>query len=201
MALTRKFLTALGIEDDKVDEIISAHTDTVNALKEARDNNKEAAEKLPKVEKELNDLKKQMEDGEENPFEAKYNALKKDFEDYKGKIKADEAKRAKTEAYKTLLLEKNVSEKRIPKIIKLTDLDELELEDGKFKNADALKDEIEKEWSEFIVKDGKEGANTSNPPKNNGGTAKTKEDIMKIKDTSERQAEWAKFIESERNKD
>ena len=37
MSLTRKFLSALGIEDDKVDEIISAHTDTVNALKEQRD--------------------------------------------------------------------------------------------------------------------------------------------------------------------
>ncbi len=34
MALTRKFLAALGIEDDKVDEIIQAHTETVNGLKD-----------------------------------------------------------------------------------------------------------------------------------------------------------------------
>ena len=32
MALTRKFLTAMGIEDDKIDEIITAHSETVNAL-------------------------------------------------------------------------------------------------------------------------------------------------------------------------
>ena len=31
MALTRKFLSALGIESDKVDEIISAHTETTMA--------------------------------------------------------------------------------------------------------------------------------------------------------------------------
>ena len=36
MALTRKFLSALGIEEAKIDEIISAHADTVNALKEQR---------------------------------------------------------------------------------------------------------------------------------------------------------------------
>ena len=37
MSLTRKFLSAMGIEEDKIEQIIDAHTDTVNALKEARD--------------------------------------------------------------------------------------------------------------------------------------------------------------------
>lgn len=33
MALTRKFLAAMGIEADKIDSIIDAHTETVDALK------------------------------------------------------------------------------------------------------------------------------------------------------------------------
>ena len=45
MALTRKFLRALGIEDDKVEEIIGAHLETVNPLKDERDNLKEQADK------------------------------------------------------------------------------------------------------------------------------------------------------------
>ena len=57
MALTRKFLSAMGIEDEKVDEIIGAHTETVNALKEQRDSYKADAEKLPAVQKELDDMK------------------------------------------------------------------------------------------------------------------------------------------------
>ena len=57
MALTRKFLSALGIEADKVDEIISAHTETVEALKNERDTFKADAEKLTGVQKELDDLK------------------------------------------------------------------------------------------------------------------------------------------------
>ena len=46
MALTRKFLTALGIEADKVDEIINAHAETVDALKAERDTYKDKAEKF-----------------------------------------------------------------------------------------------------------------------------------------------------------
>ena len=34
MALTRKFLQAMSIDEEKIDEIISAHSETVTALKE-----------------------------------------------------------------------------------------------------------------------------------------------------------------------
>ena len=57
MALTRKFLAALGIDNDKVDEIIQAHTDTVNGLMDEIEKYKADAEKLPAVEKELKELK------------------------------------------------------------------------------------------------------------------------------------------------
>ena len=33
MSLTRRFLKAMGIEDEKVDQIIEAHSGTVDALK------------------------------------------------------------------------------------------------------------------------------------------------------------------------
>ena len=84
MALTRKFLSALGIEDDKVDEIINAHTETVNALKEQRDSYKEEAEKLPNVQKELDDLKATAEKSGEDAYKVKYEALKEDFDNGKG---------------------------------------------------------------------------------------------------------------------
>ena len=33
MALTRKMLKAIGIEDEKIDQIIDEHAESVNALK------------------------------------------------------------------------------------------------------------------------------------------------------------------------
>ena len=57
MSLTRKMLKAMGIEDEKIDTIIEAHTETVDALKKERDGYKESADKLADVQKELDGLK------------------------------------------------------------------------------------------------------------------------------------------------
>ena len=43
MALTRKMLKAMGIEDEKIDQIIEAHTETTDALKQQRDEAKAEA--------------------------------------------------------------------------------------------------------------------------------------------------------------
>ena len=56
MALTRKFLRALGIEDDKVEEIIGAHLETVNPLKDERDNLKEQADHAAELQKQVDAL-------------------------------------------------------------------------------------------------------------------------------------------------
>ena len=57
MALTRKLLKGMGLTDEQVDTIIEAHTDTVDGLKEQVKTYKADAEKLPNVQKELDDLK------------------------------------------------------------------------------------------------------------------------------------------------
>ena len=49
MALTRKLLSALGIEADKIEQIIDAHTETVEALKKERDEFKAKAADLDEV--------------------------------------------------------------------------------------------------------------------------------------------------------
>lgn len=189
MALTRKFLAALGIEDDKVDEIIQAHTDTVNGLKDEIEKYKSDAEKLPAVTKERDDLKKASEETDgKNPYKVKYDALKEDFAKYKQDIEAKESKAKKDSAYKALLKEAGVSEKRIDAILRVSDVDALELEaDGQVKNHDDMVKTIKSEWSDFIVSEGKGGANTATPPAGNGKTFKSKDEIFAIKDTAERQ--------------
>ena len=77
MALTRKFLSALGIEEAKIDEIISAHADTVNALKEQRDGYKADADKLPAVQQALDDLKASQSG--DDPYKEKYEKKASQF--------------------------------------------------------------------------------------------------------------------------
>ena len=47
MALTRRMLKALGIEDEKAEEIISAHIESTDALKAQRDEYKAQLEAKP----------------------------------------------------------------------------------------------------------------------------------------------------------
>lgn len=185
MALTRKFLSALGIEEAKIDEIISAHVDTVNVLKEQRDGYKADADKLPAVQKALDDLKASQSG--DDPYKEKYEKKAKEFDDYKKGVEAKELKRSKSTAYKQVLKELNAS--HVDSILKASqsELDKIELdENGKIKDVDKLKESIKKEWADFIVEEGQQGAKTATPPANEGAKA-SKEDILKIKDPAARQ--------------
>ena len=187
MAFTRKMLKAMGIEDEKIDQIIDAHSETVDALKAERDGFKEDAAKLAAVQKELDALKAKGDDG----YKAKYEAEKAAHDALKADIAAKETKKAKTDAYRELLKGANIDEKRIATILRAEapTIDKIELDaDGKIKNAEQYTESIKSDWADFIVTQSGKGTNTATPPANGGtATTKTKEDILKIKDAGERQ--------------
>lgn len=188
MAFTRKWLSALGIEADKVDEIVKAHAETVDALKEEIDKYKTDAEKLESVVKERDSLKEAVKKDKTEEFQKKYEEIKSEFDNFKTDVKNKEIKASKTNAYRSLLKEAGISEKRLDSVLRVTDLSKVEFdEENKIVDADKVTEAIKDEWSDFIVSKGKQGANVPNPPANNGGGVKTKEEIMAIKDTAERQ--------------
>ena len=193
MAFTRKFLSAMGIEAEKVDEIINAHIEVVDGLKEERDNFKKDAEKLADVEKELTKAKEKLAKNGEGETVSKedYDKLKKEYDDYKADITAKNTRTEKENAFRELLKSAGVSEKRFNAIIKVSDIDGLELDkDGKIKDAEKHTENVKTEWADFIETTTTKGANTANPPANNGkGTGKTKEEILAIKDGAVRRQE------------
>ena len=185
MALTRKSLKAMGLTDEQVDSIIEMHTETVDGLKQY----KADAEKLPEVQKELDALKAKGDDG----YKEKYEKEHKAFEDFKTEQSKKETRAAKEKAYRELLISAGISEKRVDTVLKVSDLEKIELEDGKIKGADELTKTIKTEWADFIVNTQTKGADVHNPPANNtSGSSKTKAEIMAIRDPAVRQAEIAK---------
>ena len=193
MAFTRRFLSALGIEAEKIDEIINAHIEVVDGLKEERDNFKKDAEKLADVEKELNKAKEKLAKNGEGETVSKedYDKLKQEYDDYKADITAKNTRTEKENAFRELLKSVGVSEKRFNAIIKVSDIDGLELDkDGKIKDAEKHTENVKSEWADFIETTTTTGAKTANPPANNGkGTGKTKEEILAIKDGAVRRQE------------
>lgn len=192
MAFTRKFLSALGIEADKIDEIINAHVEVVDGLKEERDDFKKDAEKLADVQKQLDEandkLAKHSEDGE-TVAKSDYENLKKEYDDYKTAQTAKETNRAKERALRAMYKALGIPEKRVDAIMKVTSLDDYDLDkDGKLKDAEKHTENAKTEWAEFIPTTVTKGAQTATPPANNGGNTLTKKDIMAIKDYDERVA-------------
>ena len=167
MSLTRKMLKAMGIEDEKIDQIIDAHTEVTDALKADRDKYKADAEKAYDLERELEDARKDAEakgkDG--SSYKEKYESEKAAFDEYKKGVEAEQTKAKKVDAYKALLKKAGVSEKRIDSIIKVTAVDDIELkDDGTIKDADEKEKTIKEEWDDFIIKKSEEGAGTETPP-------------------------------------
>ena len=174
MSLTRKMLKAMGIEEEKIDQIIEAHTDTVEGLKSDLSKYKTDAEKLSDVQKELDELKAKGDDG----WKEKHDKLKGEFDAYKKDVEAKETHNKKVEAYKAILKDANLSEKGIEKAVKYADWDKIELDaDGKLKGANDHIKAVRDEWAEYVTTTTTTGAKTSMPPANNGGAKLTKAEI------------------------
>ena len=167
--------------EDLENALIALHIGVVDQIKDERDKYKAEASKLADVQKELDGLK----GGED--YKAKYDEEHKAFEDYKAEI-AREADTAKVKAaYRKLLADERVSEKRLDAILKVTDFSTMSLDkDGNLKDADKLREAVKTEWPEFITTTAERGVNVETPPQN-GKAAMTRADILAIKDTADRQ--------------
>lgn len=181
MAFTRAYLKSLGCNDDQTQAIVDAHLEVVNQIKEERDKLKTEAEKLPALEKQLEDLKT----GED--YKAKFEKEHADFEAYKGDVARKET-RAKIEAeYRKLLAEEKIPQKRLDAVIRLTELDGMKLDkDGHLQDTDKLREEIRKDWGEYVQETHERGAEVQTPP-TTGKPTRSKAEILAIKDAGERQ--------------
>ena len=178
MALTRKLLSSMGIGDDQADQIIEAHTETVNGLKDERAKLKAEAGKAEELRSQISDLRKELAEADQrnadgDGYKTKYEELKAEYDDYKAKTEAAAAREGKEKAYRELLKDAGISEHRLDFVAKYSTeaIDALELDDdGKPKDADEVLKAIKKEWGDFISVNKTQGASVPNPPENNGGS-------------------------------
>lgn len=189
-----------NIDASKIGDVVKAINNAVG--KEFVDK-KRYNEKLT----EIDTLKGEKQNAEDKAtgaekWKTKYEALKEDFDTYKKDVSAKETKATRENAYRALLKEAGVSEKRIDKVLKVSDIDNLEMgEDGKFKDADKLIKDIKEEWSDFIVSSGTKGATVTTPPANVNGGKMSRAEIYKkdefgryVLSTAERQKAIAESL-------
>lgn len=172
MALTRKMLEAMGIENEKVDQIIEMHVESIDGLKAERDRYKSGAEEAEGLRKQLEEAKAAGEGAGE--YEEKYKAKCKELDDYKAKVDGEAAEREKRGLYRKLLADQGVDPKRIDTVLKVSDLSGVTVKDGAIEGADELAESIKSDWADFIAVKNTQGAVVPKPPKGEGGNAAPK---------------------------
>ena len=184
MALTRKLLKGMGLTDEQVDTIIEAHTDTVDGLKADVSKYKADAEKLPGVQKQLDDLKAAGDGG----YQEKYEKEHKAFEDFKANVTAKESKAAKEKAVRAYFESKNITGANLDLAMRGCgeEMSALELDGEKIKDTKSLDALVDGTYKSLVSKPAVRldmGARL-----NEGGKPMTKDEIMKITDRTERRA-------------
>lgn len=192
MSLTRKFLKALGIEEDKIEEIITAHGETVTALKDEIEQAKQGAEDLAATAKERDTLKQRVEALEKASGDAA--KVQADFDAYKKQIETDKANACKKALVKKALEAAGANPAAIDLMIGTVDLSAVELDGEKLKDEKAVLKPIKEAHAGLFGTVQQRGTDPLAPLGGSGGTAKTKDEIMKIKDATERQRAIAENI-------
>lgn len=193
MALTRKLLKGMGLTDEQVDTIIEAHTDTVDGLKADIGRYKADAEKLPGIQKQLDELKATGDDGYKEKYEKEHSA----FETYKADVTAKEAKAAKEKAVRAYFEGKNITGANLELAMRGCgeEMAAIELNGDKIKDTKSLDALVAGTYKGLVSTSRTKGTDTSNPPGNTGAGTMTKEKIMEIKDRAERRAQIAAHMD------
>jgi len=176
--------------EDIATKLVKLHRTVTDPLLDQLDDAKKNAEKYKAQADKVPDLQSKVDElSKGDDWKAKYDAEKKAHDDYKAQVEQEKTTSRAKAAHKKLLVEEGISDKAIDSILNATDYSKTKLkEDGTLddNSAASLKKDITERWGGFKVSTRKRGEQVDNPIRSGGKM--TKEEIMKIKDTSERQA-------------
>ena len=198
MSFKRSDLAALGIEPDKIQTLIDWHSETVRGLQAKIDESKDKSDELARVQAELDKAKKDLETANKaietaknDDYKGKYEAVTKELETLKTETAAKETANIKKTALKDELKKAGYSERATSLILRNGFANDVEIsEDGKATNLDAVIKNIQadSDFSSFTPKVTDNSVKLENPPANTGGKKTiTKDEIMAIKNTADRQ--------------
>lgn len=183
MALTRKQLHAMALTDEQVESVVELHAETVNALKAEIEGLKGQLGDYEDVKKELETLKK-------GDYKKKYDDLNKEYADYKASKEQEAENSAKEAAARAYFEGKKIIGKNLEIAMRgaKDEINGITLKDGKIEDTALLDGLVAGTFASLIVTESTKGADTATPPSGGGGSISTKEDILKISNTAERQA-------------
>ena len=160
--------------------LVALHLGVVDPLKDDLTKYKADAEKLPGVQKQLDDLKAAGDGG----YKEKYEKEHSDFEAYKSDITAKESKAAKEKAVRAYFESKNITGANLDLAMRGCgeEMAALVMDGDKIKDTTSLDALIDGAYKSLVYTEHTQGANPATPPTNSGGAKLTRADIYKKDD-------------------
>ena len=183
MALTRKMLKAMGLEESVIDSIIDAHSETVEALKKQRDDAQAEAGKVEDLTRQLNEANTKLSPAGDA---AKVQA---DFDAFRQQVENEKREAAETADVLAICKDAGITRDSFLRAVgREFDRSKIQRgEDGTISNREALVDYVKKDFADFGSTTVEQGTPPINPPAG-GYKGMTKEQIGAITDTAERRA-------------
>lgn len=190
MALTRKLLKSLGLEDEKIESIIEAHGETVEGLKQKLEKAEADAAKVAELTTQLNNANEKLA---KSGDAAKVQA---DFDAYKAEVAKEKANAGKRAALESALKDAGYARESVRALIlKTIDLDTVEVDEkGAIKDVEAFKKSVQADYGDFVSTTQTTGTPPATPP-TGGKTKMSKAEIGKITDPVERRAAIAENLD------
>jgi len=172
MSLTRKMLAAMGIDADKIDQIIEGHTETVQGLKDEAARYKADAESLPAVTKERDEWKKKHDDVlAKQPDAAKVQA---DFDAFKKDVETKATNAKKSEALWKKLLADGANPDAKELLLHGVDYESVKLDEKGEADVSKVVDPIKTTYAKYFGTVVENGAPRKNPPPGQASPEKDK---------------------------
>ena len=184
MALTRKSLKAMGLTDEQIDSVIDMHSETVDALKAQIATAESKAADYDAIKAQLDALK-----GDGSDYKAKFEAEHAAFEEYKQGVAEKDALAARETAVREYFEGKGITGANLDIAMRgaTKEIGAVSVKDGNIEDTKVLDDLVAGTYAGLVVTNEAHGVQTSTPPASGGVGKLTKEQIMAINDTAQRQ--------------
>ena len=159
-------MKALGIEEDKIEEIITAHSETVAALKDEIDKAEQSAKDSAVAAQERDKLQKRVEALEKTSGDAA--KVQAEYDAYRQQVETDKANAGKKALIKKALEEAHANPAAIDLMLNTVKLDEVELDGEALKDAEAVLKPIREAHAGLFGTVEPKGTPKVDPPAGNG---------------------------------
>lgn len=171
MALTRKSLKTMGLNDEQVDSVIEMHAETVDALRADVERYRSDAASLVDVRRQLDEANDKL--GKTDPDAAA--RIQQELDDYKAQVASEKQTAAKKAAYRKLLADHGITGVIADMAADAVDYTSVEMDGDVIRGSDTIGAEIEKKFADYIQKPGVSGQRVQTPPP--GGNQANDDDL------------------------